>query len=209
MIFNFFTNPFSALIFFILLLLTITIHEYSHAKVADYLGDPTPRLFGRLSLNPFSHIDMVGLLFLIFFGFGWGKPVPIDAFNLRHPRKDTAIISLAGPLSNFIVAILSSFLLKMIIFFKQNFLFFIGYNLLPPFIYLNLVLGIFNLLPFFPLDGFKIVGGFLSSKQAQEWYQLERYGIIFLFLFIFPIGQKSMSEIFLKPLINFFYQMLV
>lgn len=209
MLSNFFNHPLSAVIFIVLLLFTIAAHEYSHAKMADQLGDPTPRLAGRLTLNPFVHIDLYGLLFLVFFGFGWGKPVPFDPFNLKNPRKDSALISLAGPLSNFILAILSSLFLKLFIFFNLSFLITIGEILLPNFIFLNLILGMFNLLPFAPLDGFKIVGGVLSQKQAKEWYQLERYGIIFLLLFIFPLGQKSMIDIFLKPLINYLYQLLV
>lgn len=209
MLSNFFTNPFSAIIFFCLLLITIAVHEFSHAKIADHLGDPTARLAGRLTLNPLVHLDLFGLLFLFFFGFGWGKPVPFDPFNLKNPRKDAALISLAGPMSNFIVAILSSVFLKLFILFRLSILLTIGKIFLPTFILLNLLLGIFNLLPIAPLDGFKIVGGLLSQKQAEEWYQLERYGIIFLLLFIFPLGQKSMLQIFLSPLIEFFYNLLV
>jgi Zn-dependent protease len=209
MLTSFFTNPLSTIIFIILLLVTIAVHEFSHAKIADYLGDPTPRLAGRLTLNPFVHIDLFGLLFLFLFGFGWGKPVPFDPFNLKNPKKDAALISLAGPGSNFITAIVSSLLLKLFILFKLSILLTIGKIFLPIFIYLNLLLGIFNLLPIAPLDGFKIVAGMLSQKQAEEWYQLERYGMIFLLLFIFPLGQKSMLEIFLSPVINFLYNLLL
>ncbi len=205
---SFLTNPISAIVFIILLLITIAVHEFSHAKMADYLGDPTARLAGRLTLNPLAHIDLVGLLFLFFFGFGWGKPVPFDPFNLKNPRRDAALISLAGPLSNLIMAILGSILLKLFILFKLSFLIIIGNIFIPVFIFLNILLGIFNLLPIAPLDGFKIVGGMLSQKQAEEWLQLERYGMIFLLLFIFPLGQKSMLQIFLSPVINFFYNLL-
>ncbi len=206
---SFFTNPLSVLIFIVLLLFTITIHEFSHAKMADYLGDPTPRLAGRLTLNPFVHIDLFGILFLFFFGFGWGKPVPFDPFNLKNPRKDAALISLAGPLSNFIMASLGSILLKSFILFKLSILITIGNYFLPIFIFLNILLAVFNLLPIHPLDGFKIVAGFLPKKQAEEWYQLERYGIIFLLLFIFPLGQRSMLQSFLNPIINYLYHLLV
>jgi len=209
MLTSFFTNPLSTIIFIMLLLVTITIHEFSHAKMADYLGDPTARLAGRLTLNPLVHLDLFGLLFLFFFGFGWGKPVPFDPFNLKNPRQDSAKIALAGPGSNFIMAILGSLLLRLFILFKLSILLTIGKIFLPAFIFLNLLLGVFNLLPISPLDGFKIVGGLLSEKQAEQWHQLERYGIIFLLLFIFPLGQKSMLEIFLSPLINFLYNLLV
>src|SRR3990167_10568404 len=96
---------FNDFVFFIpALLIALTVHEFSHALVADKLGDPTPRLMKRLSLNPLNHLDPIGTLMLLFFHFGWGKPVPFDPFNLRHPRRDAALISLAGPVSNLILA---------------------------------------------------------------------------------------------------------
>lgn len=209
MLTTFFTNPLSAIIFVVLLFLTIAVHEYAHAKTADYLGDPTPRLSGRLTLNPLVHLDPYGLLFLFFVGFGWGRPVPIDPFNLKNPRRDSALISLAGPLSNFILALISSLLLRLFNYFDLSIISTIGLLILPSFIFINLILGFFNLLPFSPLDGFKIVSGFLPEKQAREWHQLERFGFIFLILFIFPLGQKSMLDLFLRPLVNFFYKILI
>src|SRR3989344_8967020 len=111
-----FSNPVLFFVYLIALLVAIAVHEFSHALAADYLGDPTARLAGRLKLNPLVHIDGMGLLFLLLFGFGWGKPVGFDPFNLKNPRKDAAIISLAGPFSNFILASLLSIVLKFIIF---------------------------------------------------------------------------------------------
>src|SRR3989338_6639244 len=108
-----FTNPLIFFFYIVALLVAIAIHEFSHALAADHLGDPTPRLAGRLKLNPLVHIDPMGLLFLLFFGFGWGKPVGFDPFNLKNPRRDAAIISLAGPFSNFVVALLLSFFLRL------------------------------------------------------------------------------------------------
>lgn len=195
-------NPISLLIYIIALFTAITIHEFAHAYVADYLGDPTPRLAGRLKLDPRVHIDLTGLLFLFFFGFGWGKPVPFDPFNLKNPRRDAGIISLAGPTSNFILALILSLILRLFNFFENQFLVTIGYFLFPPFIQLNLILGLFNLLPIHPLDGFKIVGGLLPEDQAKEWYQLERYGFIFLLMLIFPFGEKSMLDLLIKPIFN-------
>src|SRR3990167_6166104 len=139
-----FTNPLLFFIYMVALLLAIAVHEFSHALAADYLGDPTPRLAGRLKLNPLVHIDGMGLLFLLFFGFGWGKPVGFDPYNLKNPRKDAAIISLAGPFSNFILAILLSFLLKLIIFFDQGFLQTVGYFIFIPMISLNVILGVLS-----------------------------------------------------------------
>lgn len=205
-------NPISFFIFLVVLLFTITIHEYAHAKMADHLGDPTGRLMGRVSLNPFVHIDLFGLLLLFFVGFGWGKPVPFDPFNLKNPRRDAALISLAGPAVNFIIAIIGSFMLKLFIFYELQNLNIMG-SLIVSFIgYLisfNIVLGVFNLLPIAPLDGFKVVGGFLPRARADEWYQLEKYGIFFLLALLLPIGGKSMLEIIMRPMINFVNSLLI
>lgn len=207
---NLLTNPFGLLIFVVLILVTISVHEFAHAKVADELGDPTARLMGRLTLNPLAHIDPIGILLLLFIGFGWGRPVPFDPYNLKNPRRDAALISLAGPASNFIIAIICSIIIRVFTFFGLSFIGAIGQNILPTFIFLNIMLGVFNLLPFSPLDGFKIVGGFLSDSQAREWYGLERYGIFFLLFFIFPIvGSKSMLQILISPVINFVSSLLI
>lgn len=204
-----FTDPLSLLFFIIALSFTIAVHEYSHAKMADYLGDPTARLAGRLTLNPIAHLDPVGLIFLLIFGFGWGKPVPFDPFNLKNPRKGAALISIVGPGSNFIMATVGGLLFRLPVLFNLS----LSQPLtifLSLFIYLNIILGVFNLLPFAPLDGFKIVGGILSEDQADEWYRLERYGIIFLLFFILPlVGNRSMLGILLSPLIKFLTNLLI
>lgn len=204
-----FTNPIIFIIYVIALLISISVHEFSHAWMADHLGDPTPRLQGRLKLNPVSHIDPMGLMFLFFIGFGWGKPVPFDPYNLKNPRKDAALISIAGPGSNFILAIVLAIVLKLFILFKLNVLYTIGSILIIPLISLNIMLGIFNLLPINPLDGFKIVGGLLNDEQAREWYQLEKYGFIFLIMMIFPLGNTSMLDAVIRPLINFILGILI
>ncbi len=205
----FFQNPISFLIYIVALFFTISIHEFAHAWAADYLGDPTPRLQGRLNLNPKSHLDPAGLLFLVFFGFGWGKPVEFDPYNLKNPRRDAAIIALAGPLSNFILALLFSIILRLFIFFDYKILITIGYILFIPLIQINIVLGAFNLLPIHPLDGFKIVGGVLSENQAKEWYSLQKYGFLFLILLIIPITGSSILDAVLKPIVNFFINLLI
>jgi len=204
-----FSNPLMFVFSLIALLLAITIHEFSHALAADFLGDPTPRLQKRLTLNPKAHLDPFGLLFLFFFGFGWGRPVEFDPFNLKNPRRDAAIISLAGPISNLILALILSISLKLFIFFKIKTLYTIGSLFFVPMIYLNVVLAVFNFLPVYPLDGFKIVGGVLPEKQAKEWYQLERYGLIFLLMMFFPLGKSSMIDFLIRPVINFFTSFLL
>lgn len=204
-----FTNPLLFLVYIAALLMAIAVHEFSHALVADHLGDPTPRLQGRLKLNPLVHIDSFGLLFLLFFGFGWGKPIQFDPYNLKHPRKDAALISIAGPVSNFIMAIILSLVLRLFIILNQSLLYTISSFVIIPFIRLNVVLGVFNLLPIHPLDGFKIVGGILPEEKAKEWYQLERFGMIFLLMLIFPLGRSSMLDLVIRPAVSFLLQLLI
>jgi Zn-dependent protease len=203
------SNPIYFLIYAACLLVSIAIHEFSHAFVADRLGDPTPRLQGRLTLNPLVHIDLMGMLFLFIIGFGWGKPVYFDPYNLQNPRRDAALISIAGPMSNFIIAIALSILFKLFIFFHLSFLYTIGGLIIIPLISLNIMLGIFNLIPINPLDGFKIVGGILSDTQSRDWYQLERYGFIFLIMLIFPLGNSSLLDSIIRPVISFILQFLI
>lgn len=204
-----FSNPLLFVVYIIALFMAIAVHEFSHALVADHLGDPTPRLQGRLKLNPLVHIDNFGLIFLLFFGFGWGKPVQFDPYNLKHPRKDAALISIAGPVSNFIMAILLSLILRLFILLNQSFLYTISSFILIPFISLNVVLGVFNLLPIHPLDGFKIVGGILPEAKSKEWYQLERYGMIFLLMLILPLGRSSMLDLIIRPAVSFLMQLFI
>ncbi len=205
-----FTNPLLFIIYVSSLLVAITIHEFSHAWVADFLGDPTPRLDGRLKLNPLVHIDTMGMVFLLLLGFGWGKPVEFDPYNLKDPRRDAAWISIAGPSSNFILAIILAILLKLFIFFQLNILAIMGGFIFVPMIRINVMLGIFNLLPIEPMDGFKIVEGILPAEKAQEWHQLKKYGMIFLLALIIPFfGGRSMLDNILTPAINFVFSLLV
>lgn len=204
------TNPLGLLFWLIALVVAITIHEFSHAYSADRLGDPTPRLQGRLTLNPLAHLDPLGTLMLLIARFGWGKPVVFDPFNLRHPRRDAAIISFAGPLSNLMVATLCAVFLQILLQYRLALLgnslgiaVYAIMGLLRPIIILNVVLAIFNLIPIHPLDGFKIVGGILPKDYASQWYELEPYGMIFLIFLIFPIfGGTSPIGTIISPIIN-------
>jgi len=188
---------FSELLFFLpALIIAITIHEFAHAWMADRLGDPTPQLQGRLSLNPLKHLDPIGTLMLLFFRFGWGKPVEFDPYNLRHPRRDAALISLAGPAVNLILATALSLVLK----FSGSPLFSI---FLYPVILININLAIFNLLPVPPLDGTKILYGILPADWADEYNDfMGRYGTILLILLIIPIGGSSLAINLIMPVIN-------
>jgi len=201
-----FSNPFSFFTWVIALLVAITIHEFSHALAADRLGDPTPRLEGRLTLNPLAHLDPIGTLMLLIARFGWGKPVPIDPYNLQNPRRDSAIISLAGPGSNFILATLLSVVLRLSLLGPFSIL---AITFLTPIIILNVYLGLFNLLPVAPLDGFKIVLGFLPHDLAIQWEELESYGLIFLLFLIFPFGGRTLISTILSPIINLIFSLLL
>lgn len=200
--------------------IAITVHEAAHAWMADYLGDPTPRLEGRLSLNPIVHYDRVGttLLFILVImralgfpviPFGWAKPVRFDPYNLKNPRRDAALISLAGPAINIIVATVLAIILR---FFLHPFSpFYFLSNLIFPIILLNVSLGIFNLIPVHPLDGGKILVGILPAENAHNVDTfLSRYGSIILIFLIFPsFGGVSPISLFITPLINFVLNMLL
>ena len=205
-----FNNPFSFFVWTLALLVAITIHEFSHAWASDRLGDPTARLMGRLTLNPLAHLDPLGTLFLLFARFGWGKPVPFDPFNLKNPRRDAALISLAGPGSNLITATILSFILKIIPglpFSLTAYLLIQAF--LVPLIIMSVSLGIFNLLPVSPLDGFKIVAGFLPKNLASQWEELENYGLLFLLLMLFPMAGGSLLTNIMNPLLNFVLTLLL
>jgi len=210
---------------FIILILSfavaITVHEASHAWMANKLGDPTAKLMGRLSLNPLVHYDPVGttLLFvtmflwklgIVPFPFGWAKPVIFDPFNLKEPRKDSAIISLAGPAANLILAFLTSFLIRIAAASPFSPIYLLG-ELLKPFIVLNVSLAIFNLIPVHPLDGGKIIIGLLPEKEAREAELfLNRFGVLILFFLIFPtFGGYSPLSIIISPIINFLLNLLL
>jgi len=205
----FFQNPLEFIIIAVMLIIAISIHEFSHALLADHLGDPTPRVAGRLTINPKAHLDPIGSLLLLFAGFGWGKPVPFDPFNLRNPKKDAAIISFAGPFSNLLMAAVASLVFRFLDAIPIMFPIFIG-DILSLFIYFNVLLAVFNLVPIHPLDGFKVVAGILPKKYYHDWLSLESYGIIFLILLIFPFfGSTSPIITLISPIINFLLSFLL
>jgi len=199
-----FSNPLSFIFFIASLLLAIDVHEFAHAWMADKLGDPTPRLNNRLTLNPLAHLDPLGTLALLITRFGWGKPVPVDGYNLKDPRRDSALISLAGPASNLILAGLLSLI------FKTLPLSHLLLSFLQIVIILNVNLAIFNLLPVPPLDGAKILIGLLPFQTASRIEEgLKEYGLILLIFLLFPLaGQAPLASRVISPVIetilNFF-----
>jgi len=201
-------NLLSFIILAVLLIVALCIHEASHAFSADRLGDGTPRYLGRLTLNPLAHLDPLGTVMLLLVGFGWGKPVPINPFNFKNYQRDSALVALAGPASNIAMAIVAAVIVRLLPFENPT-LYFIG-SILIAFIRLNLLLGVFNLLPLGPLDGFKIVQGFLPSRLAAQWQQNELMSLILLVVILFlPINGTPVISFILNPIINVLFQILV
>ena len=178
-------NPLLALAFILGLIFAITVHEFAHALVAYRLGDPTAKLAGRLTLNPVAHLDPIGTLALLLVGIGWGKPTPFDPYNLRNIKRDSALISVAGAASNFLLAALLS-LPYLIAYYTGNLSLRFGtvYELLSMIIGINVLLGVFNLIPVSPLDGFKVLAGLLPKDWYRDFVATERYGIFILLLLI-------------------------
>ena len=160
------------------LVMSLSVHEFSHALAAYRLGDPTGKYAGRLTLNPLAHLDPIGTLLLLFAGFGWGKPVPFNPVNLNNPKRDSALIAFAGPLSNFVLAGLLALVWHVLPSGS-----FIGDVLLLA-VGTNLILCFFNLIPVYPLDGFRVVYGLLPFELSVQWMAMERYGIFLLILLI-------------------------
>lgn len=176
-----FENPILFVLVAIGLVISITIHEFAHAYTADYLGDPTPRYQGRVTLDPRAHLDPVGTLLIFLFGFGWGKPVVFDPYNLKDKSKDIAMISFAGPLSNLILATVISLAIGILNLPE------IAIAIAMPIIFVNVMLAIFNLVPVAPLDGSKIINIFLPKATALEYeIFMNRYGTLVLIALLLP-----------------------
>ncbi|MBT3249490.1 MAG: site-2 protease family protein [Candidatus Pacebacteria bacterium] len=200
-----FSNPIVFLILFPGLLLAITVHEFAHAWAADHLGDPTPRAQGRLTLDPRAHLDPLGTLAILITRFGWGKPVQFDPYNLKEPVRDAALIALAGPVSNLILAVILSLI--------------INFNILPwewvhfsliQLLIINVMLTIFNMLPVHPLDGGKVMMALLPQEAAYNYEMaMERYGTFILIFLIMPWGGVSPASQLISPVIDIIVRILI
>ena len=189
-------------------LLAIILHEVSHGYVAERFGDPTARLLGRLNFNPFKHLDPIGTIAVFIFGFGWARPVPVNPANFRHPRRDMIWVAMAGPIANLMLAVVSALLLRGLglldtMNLGQSQLYvqittpvkmMAGFSL-----YINVLLGVFNLIPLPPLDGGRILTGVLPERQARLVSRLEPFGFILIILLIFFTDIWSIG---LAPIIN-------
>ncbi len=196
-------------VFFIILvviLLSLSIHEFAHAKLADAAGDPTPRIYGRVTLNPLAHLDPVGTIMIVLssisgFGIGWGKPVPVNPSRMRNPRWDHFVSVAAGPLSNLILAAIAAIILRLLMnsgAIGQGVLLGAGGQPLVMFLVLmvliNLSLCFFNLIPLGPLDGHWLVGAFLPETTRIKWYMWNRTAGGLLLLMI-VLGGQMVPEI--------------
>lgn len=196
-------------VYIIPLILAITIHEIAHAFIAKKRGDNTAQMMGRLSLNPIHHIDLIGTILFPLIGlllggviFGWAKPVPINYRNLRNPKQDLFFVSLAGPFSNLLMALLWALILKLSYYFNNYFG--LPLNLMSQAgISINISLMILNLLPILPLDGGRMLYALLPEEYAKKYGETERYGLIILFLLLLIGGLTYIISPIYNFLVNF------
>tara|TARA_B100000085_G_scaffold34086_1_gene28007 strand:+ start:297 stop:878 length:582 start_codon:yes stop_codon:yes gene_type:complete len=183
----------------------LSFHEFAHAWMASKCGDNTAARMGRLTLNPMAHLDIMGSLMILFVGFGWAKPVPVDSRNLRDPRKDMMKVAAAGPLSNLLLAMLAGMAWRLLgginFLLDTNFPVLIFY-----FTQINIALAVFNLIPVSPLDGSQIFSGYLMKTNPELAFKIQSYGpqVLFgLILFGYVTG-FSILWLVMKPFVNFF-----
>lgn len=189
-------------------LLGLTLHEFSHGYVAKLFGDPTASDQGRLTLNPLKHLDLVGTLAFFIMKIGWAKPIPVNAAYFKNPPKDMIWVSLAGPGANFLLAIACAVSVKILVLLAPFIPESIGWPLLQMIaagVWINIMLGVFNLLPVPPLDGSKILLGLLPAEWTPAYKKMEPFGFILL-LILFYTGVISK---FIVPLINFANNLLI
>lgn len=166
----------------IALIPAFTVHEFAHAWSAYRLGDPTAKNLGRLTLNPIRHLDLFGMLMVLVAGFGWAKPVPVNVGNLRNGRRDLALVAAAGPLSNLVMAVIAGLILRGLS--KQIEIPWAVLYGIVVFVWLNVALLFFNLLPIAPLDGFKVVLGWLPEPIAESFAKTAPWGMMILLVLI-------------------------
>ncbi len=187
--------------FALAMVVAFSVHEFSHAWVAFRLGDPTAKNQGRLTLDPRKHLDVLGSIMVLVAGFGWARPVPVNPYNLQNgPKAGMAMVAAAGPLSNLVLAIAAAlvFRLGVVEAYYSSSVLPNPQELLFVFIWLNVVLLFFNLLPIAPLDGFKVVAGFLPYPTSNSFLKLEPVGPLILLLLVF-LGGPLFSGLIITP----------
>ncbi len=192
-------SPLEFAIYILAIVAALTFHEFAHAYMALLLGDKTPKLMGRLSLNPLAHLDLYGSIMMLLVGFGWGKPVIVDPRHFENPKLDNLTVSLAGPVSNFLLAGLAGLILRFTPVSG------ILESILAIFILLNLTLMIFNLLPIPPLDGSKILALFVSETT---YIYLQQIGFYILLALIIFSTQIPVLSFLINHVVNFFFALL-
>ncbi len=182
------------------LLFALVFHEFAHAWVAHKLGDPTARYSGRLTLNPMAHLDPFGSLMILFVGFGWAKPVPVDSRYLSNPRTDMMKIAFAGPAANLLLAFIAGTIIRTGLFSGSIVM------MLYLFTQINIMLAVFNMIPIPPLDGSQIFSGIMSRKNPELIYKLQMYGpqILLGLIMIGYFTKFSPIWMIMSPFVNFF-----
>jgi Zn-dependent protease len=195
----------------ILFLTSMPFHEWAHAWTAFQLGDDTAARRGRLTVNPLAHLDPIGTLSLVLFGFGWGKPVPVNPYRLRGNRRSSqALVSVAGPLSNLVLAMLAAIPFRLgwaSLYGASSAISWRG--ILIQFISINLALMLFNLIPFPPLDGSRVLAWALPDRWATQLEQLERFGGPGLMLVLYLLSRIGLLGALIDPLITFMFRALL
>ena len=193
-------------------LLCITFHETCPGLVAYWLGDPTAKRAGRLTLNPLRHVDIGGLLMMALFRFGWAKPVPVDMRYFKKPKQGMALTALAGPVSNFVLALLA-LLCARLVYHQYGALWDFIFDLLLTTAYLSIGLGLFNLIPISPLDGSKVLFAFLPDSAYEKLMRYEKYGMIALLILVWlGVGDNVLSTAIYNvyaSMINFVFRGIV
>ena len=202
------TDPQAGIILIIALVFSLSFHEFAHAYIAYRLGDNTAAYQGRLTLNPLAHLDPIGSLMLLFVGFGYAKPVPVNPVHLNNPRLDMMKVAFAGPASNLILCVSGCIIMRLI--GVENLIEMKGYklnstgNMLYTFSVINMILAIFNMIPIHPLDGGQIFGGYLDKFNPNLSYKLRVYGpnILFAIIFIGLFTGVSLLGFIFQPFIK-------
>ena len=184
-------------------LAAFTIHEYAHAKTADALGDPTPRMTGRVTLDPFAHIDWIGLVCLLVAGFGWGKPVRVKSSYFKKPRRDSVLVAVAGPLSNLMLALLSGvvYVILLRFYIRMGAAGEVLMRIVLPFVSWNTLLFAFNIIPVPPLDGYKVIKGFSKHPSNSFFRFMDKYGTLVLMV-LFMTGMTSRFISLISSIVN-------